>query len=155
MQHPRRPAPLPCVLCAHGGMAARWWETVEIVLNVLEEPRAEEKPAAHRREHAVSLWARVLGVGDWMCPIDGFQRFYTGYRDKFLRWAKDISRCPGGKLHIMLSSRRERDIEDNLVDINGLERVNFAGGSANPDIVKFVGKKLVELIIWKKLDPEI
>lgn len=43
MQHPRRPAPLPCVLCAHGGMAARWWETVEIVLNVLEEPRAEEK----------------------------------------------------------------------------------------------------------------
>ncbi|KZP14980.1 hypothetical protein FIBSPDRAFT_750996, partial [Athelia psychrophila] len=76
-------------------------------------------------------------------------------RYKLLRWVKDISRWPGGKLHIMLSSRRERDIEDNLVDIKGLERVSFAGGSANPDIVKFVDEKLAELIIWKKLDPEI
>ncbi|KZP14979.1 hypothetical protein FIBSPDRAFT_751110, partial [Athelia psychrophila] len=76
-------------------------------------------------------------------------------RDKLLCWVNDISRCPRGKLHTMLSSRRERDIEDNLVGINGLEHVSFAGGSANPDIVKFVDEKLVKLIIWIKLDPEI
>ncbi|KZP17520.1 hypothetical protein FIBSPDRAFT_830538, partial [Athelia psychrophila] len=69
-------------------------------------------------------------------------------RHKLLRWVKDISRWRGGRLHILLSSRRERDIEDSLAIINELGRVSFAGGSTNPDIVKFIDESLVELKRW-------
>ncbi|KZP12764.1 hypothetical protein FIBSPDRAFT_1049820 [Athelia psychrophila] len=69
-------------------------------------------------------------------------------RRKLLRWLKDISCLRGGRLHMLLSSRRERDIEDSLIIINGLGRVSFAGGSANPDIVRFLDESLVELTRW-------
>ncbi|KZP17524.1 hypothetical protein FIBSPDRAFT_830542, partial [Athelia psychrophila] len=69
-------------------------------------------------------------------------------RHKLLRWLKGISCWRGGRLHVLLSSRRERDIEDSLAIINGLWRVSFAGGSSNPDIVKFLDESLVELTRW-------
>ncbi|KZP14977.1 hypothetical protein FIBSPDRAFT_896191 [Athelia psychrophila] len=131
------------------------WHKLDRMPAALEDSYGEGP--SHTQPSLLTLQATLQGM------IGEFQHVYIvidaldecADRDKLLRWVKDISRCPGGKLHIMLSSRRERDIEDNLVDIKGLERVSFAGGSANPDIVKFVDERLTELIIWIHLDPEI
>lgn len=69
-------------------------------------------------------------------------------RMKLLLWAESILHWKGGKLHLLISSRREPDIEENLATIHGLQRLDFAGGSANPDIVKFLDERLMELTKW-------
>ncbi|KAF7975367.1 hypothetical protein HWV62_9693 [Athelia sp. TMB] len=69
-------------------------------------------------------------------------------RERLLKWLKNMPHWERGKLHALFSSRREPDIEDSLDDITGLRRLTFAGGSANPDIVKYVTKKLTEVKRW-------
>ncbi|KAF7980533.1 hypothetical protein HWV62_37665 [Athelia sp. TMB] len=69
-------------------------------------------------------------------------------RERLLLWAKTMPQWAQGKCHVLLSSRREPDIEDGLDEVIGLQRMSFAGGSANPDIVKYVTEKLLEVKRW-------
>lgn len=73
-------------------------------------------------------------------------------RAELLLWVKNILRWKEGKLHILLSSRPEHDIEDQLAALDDLERTCFAGGSANPDILKYVDDLV---LAKKKWAPEI
>ena len=69
-------------------------------------------------------------------------------RKRLLSWIKTMPHWRREELHALFSSRREPDIEDNLNEITGLQRMNFVGGSANPDIVKYVTEKLSEVERW-------
>lgn len=69
-------------------------------------------------------------------------------KERLLLWFKEISHWQSGKLHMLLSSRQERGIEDHIVAIARLERLSLAGGSANPDITKFLDGSLSRLKKW-------
>lgn len=67
---------------------------------------------------------------------------------KLIPWVKSILHWKGGKLHLLITSRRELDIEDNLATIRGMQQLDFSRGSGNPDIVKFLDERLAELTRW-------
>ncbi|KAF7968365.1 hypothetical protein HWV62_30893 [Athelia sp. TMB] len=69
-------------------------------------------------------------------------------REKLLIWIKGISKWASGKLHLMFSSRQERDIMDQIAAVHGLQHVRFAGGNLNPDILRYIDDTLSEIVKW-------
>lgn len=69
-------------------------------------------------------------------------------RDELLVWVKNLAGWKEGKLHLILSSRPELDIDDHWAALDYFERIRFAGGSGNPDIVNYVDDMLPENGKW-------
>lgn len=69
-------------------------------------------------------------------------------REKLLAWTGDLLRRETGKVHILLSSRRELDIEDCFESIPNLVHVPLRGGSLNADIEKYIDAMLSKITKW-------
>lgn len=69
-------------------------------------------------------------------------------RAELLVWVKNMLRWKEGKIHVLLSSRPERDIEDHLAALDDLECTCFAGGSENPDILKYIDDIVLAKKTW-------
>lgn len=90
--------------------------------------------------------------------IDGFERVYIivdavdecADREKVLGWIERITRRKGGNLQVLLSSRPEHDIEDQLQSIVSLARVTLNNGLAEQDIKTSIDAKLSRMIRWDK-----
>ncbi|KZP09386.1 hypothetical protein FIBSPDRAFT_938507, partial [Athelia psychrophila] len=73
-------------------------------------------------------------------------------RGKLLEWTRSILCSGSGKLHILFSSRKERDIEDCLAPLDCLGHIQFSSRSSNPDILKYLERRISEIPKW---DPKI
>ncbi|KAF7969249.1 hypothetical protein HWV62_27901 [Athelia sp. TMB] len=67
-------------------------------------------------------------------------------RGKFLKWLKLLGNT--GRVHVLFSSRQERDIEDHVAAFRYLDHMRFAGGAANPDISKYLKERLDQVKKW-------
>lgn len=87
--------------------------------------------------------------------VEGFEHAFIiidsldecGERDKLLKWIARIADWKVGKLHLLVTSRQERDIEDRLRSLN-LCDVRIAGGSFNSDIETYLDAILPNLNRW-------
>ncbi|KZP25508.1 hypothetical protein FIBSPDRAFT_783049, partial [Athelia psychrophila] len=83
--------------------------------------------------------------------IDALDECSAAQRPKLLAWIKNISHWGGNKLHILLSSRQERDIEDHLLSkVRDLDAVYFAHHLSNVsnDIGAFVDQQILDIPDW-------
>lgn len=88
--------------------------------------------------------------------IDGFEHTYIcidaldecAEREQLLTWLGDILRQKTGKIHILLSSRWEQDIEDSLESIANIVRVPLTGASVNADIANYLEATLSRMTKW-------
>ena len=71
-------------------------------------------------------------------------------RGKFLKWLECLTSA--GRVHVLFSSRQERDIEDRVTAFDYLDDMRFAGGAANPDITQYLKERLDQVRKWT---PEI
>ena len=86
--------------------------------------------------------------------IGGFQHVYIivdavdecSDRGKFLKWLKKFQNT--GIVHVLFSSRQERDIEDHVDVMDSLDHMCFAGGAANPDIMEYLRERLSQIRKW-------
>lgn len=70
-------------------------------------------------------------------------------RRKILAWVIDLLQSGVDSLHLLLSSRREHDIEDRLAtSIKGLVRVSLTGRPLNQDITMYIDSQLALLTRW-------
>lgn len=92
----------------------------------------------------------VSGFSHVYIIIDALDECNAAQMPKLLAWIKDISRWDGNKLHILLSSRQEREIEDCLLSISLLDPVYFAAHQPHidGDIGKFVDRQISDMPDW-------
>ncbi|KAF7972046.1 hypothetical protein HWV62_19181 [Athelia sp. TMB] len=74
-------------------------------------------------------------------------------RWKFLKWLGSLNNT--GKVHIMFSSRQERDIEDHVAASPCLDYIRFAGGAENPDILQYLKERLDQVKKWSPATREL
>lgn len=92
------------------------------------------------------------------CIIEGFEQAYIIVdsldecieRVKLLKWIEKIAGWKVGKLHLLITSREERDIEDGLRLLTP-DRVRISGASEssnNSDIETYLNAMLSDLNRW-------
>ncbi|KAF7976481.1 hypothetical protein HWV62_6755 [Athelia sp. TMB] len=69
-------------------------------------------------------------------------------REDLLTWISKLSNIQGLELHILFSSRPEHKIEGSIVLLDHLHRIDFAGGSENPDLLKYIDDTLSCKVKW-------
>ena len=67
---------------------------------------------------------------------------------RLLVWIDEISQWSGSKVHILLSSRPEADIEERFGCLHRLRRVPLVGDSIDADIETYLDAMLAEMIRW-------
>lgn len=88
--------------------------------------------------------------------IESFQRTYIVIdaldectdRDKLLAWTRELILSKTGKLHVLLSSRIEQDIEDHFDAMPDIARVSITGMSADADIARYLDAMLFKMVRW-------
>ncbi|KZP18776.1 hypothetical protein FIBSPDRAFT_583534 [Athelia psychrophila] len=69
-------------------------------------------------------------------------------RERVMAWIAQLMQCKAGNMHVLVSSRREMDIEDQFDAIPGLARTPLTGARANADIKVFLDAMLSKMTKW-------
>lgn len=94
--------------------------------------------------------------------IEGFERTYIIIdaldectdREKLLFWIGELIQSKMDKLHLLLASRREQDIEgqfDYMADTDLMVRLPLAGKCVDADIERYLDAMLSEMVLSKKV----
>ncbi|KAF7975998.1 hypothetical protein HWV62_7992 [Athelia sp. TMB] len=121
--------------------------------------RAGKIPDALREAYKTSTKATIGELEKTLqCIIENFTRVYIiidgvdecSERNKLLRWIEKISSRKRGKLHMLLSSRAECDIEDRLLALPRSRRdvVRFSAKLSSSDIASYLDEKIADIPAW-------
>ncbi|KAF7972884.1 hypothetical protein HWV62_16676 [Athelia sp. TMB] len=91
-------------------------------------------------------WKHAADSAIWVSGIDALDECTD--RPKFLAWATEL--FSWGKLHILLSSRPERDIEASLTPVEHMVRVALEGQQVDGDIANYLDAMLCTMPKWNQ-----
>lgn len=101
-----------------------------------------------------TLYSIIIQFDMAFIIIDALDECTSLERGKVLTWIATMSSRNIGKLHIILTSRPERDIEEPLQDM-GADSVDLAAESLNRDIEMYLDQELATNRKFKKWDETI
>lgn len=94
----------------------------------------------------IALQRLIEGFEQTYIVIDGLDECID--REKLITWIGDLLQRNTSKLHALLSSRPEHDIESSFKNIAHLVRVPLVGKAVDADINRYLDAVLAKLTKW-------
>lgn len=94
----------------------------------------------------IALQQLIEGFEQTYIVIDGLDECID--REDLMTWIGDLLQRNTSKLHVLFSSRQERDIEERFKNIEHLIRVPLVGKAVDADIQKHLDAILAKLTKW-------